>query len=53
MKKHGITDLDKLTYALLDDNKKTISRIDALMNDKAVEKSEEKLRKTISKLFGK
>ena len=53
MKKKGNVDLDKLNQSLLNGNQKTIKNIDTLTSNTAMKKSEEKLHKTVVKLFGR
>lgn len=53
MKKHNNLDLDSLNQSLLKQNQKTIKKLNKLVFDSAVQKSEKKLHKTAAKLLGK
>lgn len=53
MKKQFNSDLDSLNQSLLKLNQKTIKKIDKLTYGSSMKKSEKKLYKTISNLFGR
>lgn len=53
MRKQANSDLESLNQSLLKLNQKTIKKINKLTYDSTLQKSENKLRKTITNIFGR